>query len=435
MIIATVMEFLGAVTVGARVADTIRSKIRMASFLSIAHTMLALTKTEVKIDRFEEQPEVLMLGMMCALIGSSTWLTVATKIGLPVSTTLVLPSFTIKKNLPDSYAIFNSHCIVGGVIGMGIAALGADGVVWGWEGKGVAQIFASWFIAPAFAGVFAALIFLITKYAVLLRRNPLRNGLFSVPMYFGFTSGILTMLIVWKGVCIHTHIILGWVISADESLIQAATLNADGLSTGQIVGTIFGVAGGVMLLCCFFFLPYLYCKLVKEDRTVRLWEMYQGPLLLKRDTPPHEATGDSTEIIQDYYRGHATKDDIEAANQAKLDASASGSEKFDGITVTQDVGQADDNKTTLADMERKDMGQWWLPENLPRSIYKVLMHGVHQDVVSQQSRGGLSGNIQAIHAEAAHYDNKTEHLYSFLQVLTAATSSFAHGANDISNAV
>jgi sodium-dependent phosphate transporter len=31
--------------------------------------------------------------MMCALIGSSTWLTIATKIGLPVSTTLVIPSF------------------------------------------------------------------------------------------------------------------------------------------------------------------------------------------------------------------------------------------------------------------------------------------------------------------------------------------------------
>lgn len=41
----------------------------------------------VKVNLFTEQPAVLMLGMMCALIGSSTWLTVATSIGLPVSTT------------------------------------------------------------------------------------------------------------------------------------------------------------------------------------------------------------------------------------------------------------------------------------------------------------------------------------------------------------
>ena len=69
MLIATVMEF-GAVLVGSRVADTIRSKI-------------------LSVSTFEKQPAILMLGMMCALIGSSTWLTVATKIGFPVSATSV----------------------------------------------------------------------------------------------------------------------------------------------------------------------------------------------------------------------------------------------------------------------------------------------------------------------------------------------------------
>lgn len=49
-------------------ADTIRSKI-----LSTAV--------------FESEPTVLMLGMTCALIGSSIYLTIATRIGLPVSTT------------------------------------------------------------------------------------------------------------------------------------------------------------------------------------------------------------------------------------------------------------------------------------------------------------------------------------------------------------
>jgi len=68
MLIATVCEFAGAVLAGARVADTIRNKI-------------------LQVSAFNKNPSVLMLGMLCALVGSSLWLTLATKIGLPVSTT------------------------------------------------------------------------------------------------------------------------------------------------------------------------------------------------------------------------------------------------------------------------------------------------------------------------------------------------------------
>jgi sodium-dependent phosphate transporter len=111
---------------------------------------------------------------------------------------LSVPSYTLYR-LTESSCMpsFHSHCIVGGVIGVGIATIGGDGVVWGW--KGVAQVFAAWGIAPAVAGAFAAIIFLLTKYLVLERKNPLRAGFIAIPIYFGITSGILTMLVVWKG--------------------------------------------------------------------------------------------------------------------------------------------------------------------------------------------------------------------------------------------
>lgn len=150
MVIASFCEFGGAVAVGARVADTIRTKI--------------LSQTV-----FEEEPSILMLGMVCALVGSSLYLSFATRFGMPVSTT---------------------HSIMGGVIGIGVAAVGVEGVNWGW--KGVSQVFAAWAIAPGISAVFASILFLITKYGVLRRKNPVMMALIAVPIYAGITAGLLT---------------------------------------------------------------------------------------------------------------------------------------------------------------------------------------------------------------------------------------------------
>lgn len=77
-----------------------------------------------------------------------------------------------------------------------------------------------------------------------------------------------------------------------------------------------------------------------------------------------------------------------------------------------------------------------------RFVY-YFMRGVNRDIVEEQTSTkpkGFAASILAkdlskIHVHVPHYDNKTEHLYSFLQVMTAAVASFGHGANDVSNAV
>lgn len=93
---------------------------------------------------------------------------------------------------------FSSHSIIGGVIGVGIATLGAGGVSWGW--KGVSQVFAAWVIAPGIAGAFGALIFLVTKYGVMTRKNPVLASIYSIPFYFALTAGILTSE-SWSSLC------------------------------------------------------------------------------------------------------------------------------------------------------------------------------------------------------------------------------------------
>jgi PiT family inorganic phosphate transporter/sodium-dependent phosphate transporter len=264
MCIASVMEFTGALGVGARVAETIRTKI-------------------VDPELYTADPAVLMLGMACAVIGSSLYLTMATRIGLPVSTT---------------------HTIMGGVIGMGIASVGADRISWGWNG--VAQVFAAWAIAPGISGGFGAIIFLLTKYGVMRAKEPVKRAFFSVPLYFIVTASLLAskpfallemrqrdltfpiVLIIWKG----------------------ASSKID-LDDGGIAGVIIGVGFGVGLLVVIFFLPYLWRKVVCDDWQLKWWHIPLGPLLLKRgEVPPRPA--DYKDGMIDYYAGYATKEGLEA---------------------------------------------------------------------------------------------------------------------------
>ena len=150
LMIAAVMEFGGSVAVGSRVAETIRTKI-------------------INPNLYEHDPGVLLLVMMCAIIGSSLFLTVATHNGLPVSTT---------------------HSIIGGMVGSGVASVGFKQVSWGWGG--VSQVFAAWIIAPGIAGILSATLFLITKHVVLRYQNAVRRAFFSIPFYVFVTFGAVT---------------------------------------------------------------------------------------------------------------------------------------------------------------------------------------------------------------------------------------------------
>ncbi|KAI0391869.1 phosphate transporter [Xylariaceae sp. FL0594] len=396
MIGASIFEFAGAVGVGSRVADTIRTKI-------------------VSPDLYVDQPAVLMLGMVCAIMGSSIWLTIATRIGLPVSTT---------------------HSLLGGVIGMGIASVGADKVTWvapsdvvGTDkiNTGVVSVFLSWIIAPAMSAAFASILFLVTKYGVMLRKDPVKKAFAFIPFYFGLTAILLSMLLIWKGGNYEVN-----------------------LTEAGIAGTIVGVGFAWALLVTIFFMPWLWRVVVKDDWEIRWYHVFQGPLLLKRPEPsPPPAHVKSP--VRDFYEGHLTREELDArraiVNPDDIEAGVHGSASKEAVMVGA-VPQSSSSSEIASEVAIPTSTHKSLigpkPENLPWYSGPMLFwyfklavfHGVDQDVVSaQKEKDMFSGDLEDAHARATHFDNRAEFMYSFLQIMTAATASFVHGANDISNAI
>jgi len=394
--LAVVTEFFGAVVLGARVTSTIKNGI-------------------IDITRFDNQPAVLMLAMGCAEIGSATWLMIATKLGMPVSTT---------------------QTIVGALIGVGFATQAS--VTWEWTGGSVSQVAASWVIAPVIAACFAALIFLTLKYAVLERKDSFKWAMRLIPLYFALTAGILALFIT----------------------VEAPGSDLDALGAGTAVGIILGVFFFALIVCYVFFIPFFERKLVKQDPRLRAWHIPMGPLL-KKDNVKLYWPGKGEEWVKDYYAD--ANGNVHAGTwreQNRLGASSNG---HDVVTPTDSsvnsahdsekkVRSEDDNEAAIlesaantpalaaakkgyvAPYDRwivpvKEMS-WFNPKKLSNYFKFILLRGVKIDVISHDS-----AMLRAVHARANRYDVRIEHMWTYCQVASAILMSIAHGSNDIANAV
>ncbi|KAJ4228961.1 hypothetical protein NW759_003682 [Fusarium solani] len=385
MLVAAVCEFGGSVSVGSRVADTIRTKI-------------------VDPHHYDTSPAVLLLAMMCTIMGSSLFLTFATRQGLPVSTT---------------------HSLIGGLVGAATASIGIDKVNWGWHG--VSQIFAAWVIAPAIAGCIGGLLFFFTKNFVLTRHTAVKRAFYSIPFYTYLTVAALTMLLVWKGI---------------------PTID---LSARDTAISVFATATGVVLLQALFLLPYLWTRIMHDDWTLKWYHAFHGPMLLWRAPPPPTPAGFAKPRIKDYYRGHLTREELDyvRASETLLESIQTPDGRmpdFDrddqwilpppAMTPPKTPPNRFEPRASSEFIPPRPDGSWNSPHVMAWKVNRVLLRGLEKDVVAMQKRNNiLNWDLEDMHARSAHYDNRAEYMYSALQILTAATASFVHGANDVSNAV
>jgi PiT family inorganic phosphate transporter len=155
IVIAAIFEFSGAILAGGEVTSTIRKGI-------------------VDPSTFENDPELLIYGMLASLLAAGIWLLVASKKGWPVSTT---------------------HSIVGAVVGFAAIGIGFDAVHWGKVGS----IVMSWVISPLTSGIISFLLFQSVQVLILRSDNPLQKAKRYVPFYIFLTAFFLTLVTVKKG--------------------------------------------------------------------------------------------------------------------------------------------------------------------------------------------------------------------------------------------
>ncbi|KAI8099420.1 solute carrier family 20 [Halteromyces radiatus] len=280
------------------------------------------------------------------------------------------------------WPVSTTHSIVGAICGVGIAAFGGNSLKWEWGG--ISSIITSWFLSPIAAGLVAALLYTITKYTVLRRADSFNWGLRLVPAYFFFTVAINAFYIIYKG---------------------APGTDAAKLSVGVIVGISFGVGAVFALFSWFFFVPWVRRR-VKGHEDLKWYHVFIIPFLSKRQT----------------------------LQQADPEMHAPTATTPTASTVTETV----DEKIQKDQEELETMETQNEQPQVPKSKFaqykekaiNAAMHGLRQDVRNLESE-----RLKEVHAAAILYDDDAEYLFSFLQVLTACMASFAHGSNDVANAV
>ncbi|SKA36329.1 inorganic phosphate transporter [Consotaella salsifontis] len=154
LLIAAICEATGAILAGGDVVSTISS--------DLLHPAQAMAPTDF------------ILIMMSASLAAALWTHLATFLGAPVSTT---------------------HAVVGGVIGAGMAAAGADIVTWPIMGS----IAASWVISPLMGGAIASALLALIDAAIIHRQDRVAAARRWVPVLVALMTGIFAMYIVEKG--------------------------------------------------------------------------------------------------------------------------------------------------------------------------------------------------------------------------------------------
>ena len=323
-------------------------------------------------DLFVDTPEVLMLGMFVVVLCVAAWLILATVYGLPVSTT---------------------HSCIGGLVGMAVVAKGWKAVYWGKVG----QVALSWIITPVISSLLSSFVFWLVRKYILRSREPLRRGFQVYPSIIGLTIGINLFLVLYTSESLDIPLAWYYIL-----LICVA------------------VAVVIGLIVRFTILPRQKRAIEREQNRKEL-ELHEKDIVVDVDvvkkTVEVPVTVQTTPEVPNEAQNAANSPPITAPSKSAGSAMPAEPAPASGTEGASDV--------------EKEAGKEHGKEHGKEGKFEHLMEkqNIHAELEDEKSK------VYQMHKNAEVFDERTEKLFTYLQIITAIFNSFAHGANDVANAI
>ena len=271
------------------------------------------------------------------------------------------------------YPVSTTHSIIGAIVGFALAYDGADAIVW----KTIGFIVLSWLTSPVLSGIFSYSIFCITRKYVYRSERPFQMTLNMFPILTFATFLINSFFIFYKG---------------------APQLKLDDLDLWISMVTSFSIAIFMACLSWFLYVPYAKKKIEKffENENQNSIELQDVGLEGESTTDERRIREIDLDTMEESVRNEPRREEERTREEWEYEF---------GETLYNDS------------------------ESLESNIKRIEKY--HKNLKNKKKYD----DIDKLHETSEVFEPKVEKLCTWLQIITACFSSFAHGANDVANSV
>lgn len=267
--------------------------------------------------------------------------------------------------------VSTTHSIIGAIIGFSLAYNGADAVNW----DKVGLVVASWIISPLLAGLFSLFIFYLLNTFIFKKENPVNRIIMLFPILTFITFFINSLFIIYKG---------------------SPQLNLDELPFWICFLISLGISTFTALLSRYLYVPYVK-KRINLDGLI--------------EDNNQEINNQEINNQENIELGNRTESYI-AASSNELAGNVENTELVENVELVESNDFKFDNSTSIQD-----------------NILRSRKH------VEKLKNIKLEKEIDELHQNADELNPEADKLCSWIQIITACFSSFAHGSNDVANAI